>query len=64
MAYILQKVKRIREMLEIPSLTKQIPYDQLSFKETSTLLQTGHFEQNEKPPFLTSLLIDDQGHSD
>jgi hypothetical protein len=56
MAYILQKVKRIREMLEIPSLTKQIPDDQLSSEETSTLLQTGHFEQNEQTPF--------QGHSD
>ena len=56
MVCILQKVKRIREMLEIPSLTKKIPDDQLSFKETSTLLQTGHFEQNEKTPF--------QGHSD
>jgi hypothetical protein len=44
MAYILQKVKRIREMLEIPYLTKQIPDDQLSSKETSTLLQTGNFE--------------------
>jgi hypothetical protein len=51
MAYILQKVKRIREMLEIPSLTKQIPDDQLSFEETSTLLQTGHFEKNEQTPF-------------
>jgi hypothetical protein len=59
MAYILQKVKRIRGMLEIPSLTKQIPDDQQSFEETSTLLQTGHFEQNEQTPFLTSLLIDD-----
>jgi hypothetical protein len=59
MAYILQKVKRIHGMLEIPSLTKQIPDDQLSFEETSTLLQIGHFEQNEQTPFLTSLLIDD-----
>jgi hypothetical protein len=46
-------------MLEIPYLTKQIPDDQLSFEETSTLLQTSHFEQNEKTPFLTSLLIYD-----
>jgi hypothetical protein len=58
MAYILQKVKRIREMLEIPYLTKKIRDDQLLFKETSTLLQTSHFEQNEKTPFFTSLLID------
>jgi hypothetical protein len=58
-AYIVQKVKRICEMFEIPSLTKQIPYDQLSFEETSTLLQNGHFEQNEKTPFLISLLIND-----
>jgi hypothetical protein len=56
MAYILQKVKRICEMLEIPYLTKKIPDDQLSSKETSTLLQTGHFEKIEKTPF--------QGHSD
>jgi hypothetical protein len=59
MAYILQKVKRIHGMLEIPSLTKQTPDDQQSFEETSTLLQTGHFEKNEQTPFLTSLLIDD-----
>jgi hypothetical protein len=51
MAYILQKFKRIREMLEIPSLTKKIPDDQLSFEETSTLLQTSHFEKNEQTPF-------------
>jgi hypothetical protein len=59
MVYILQKVKRIRGMLEIPSLTKQTPDDQQLFKETSTLLQIGQFEQNEQTPFLTSLLIDD-----
>jgi hypothetical protein len=62
MAYILQKVKRIRTMLEIPSLTKQIPDDQLSFEGTSTLLQTGYFEQDEKTPF--SLLTNDHGPSD
>jgi hypothetical protein len=62
MAYILQNVKRIREMSEIPSLTKQILYDQLSLEETSTLLQTGHFEQNEKTPVF--LLTDDHGPSD
>jgi hypothetical protein len=50
-AYILQKVKRTHEVLEIPSLKKQIPDDQLSFKGTSTLLQIGHFEQNEQTPF-------------
>jgi hypothetical protein len=59
MAYILQKVKRIRGMLEIPSLTKRTPDDQQLFEETSTLLQTGHFEQNGQTPFLTSFLIDD-----
>jgi hypothetical protein len=47
MAYILQKVKRIHGMLEIPSLTKQTPDDQQLFEETSTLLQTSNFEQNE-----------------
>jgi hypothetical protein len=59
MAYILQKVKRIRGMLEIPSLKKRTLDDQQLFEETSTLLQTGHFEQNEQTPFLTSLIIDD-----
>jgi hypothetical protein len=62
MAYILQKVKGIHEMLEIPSLTKQIPDDQLSFEGTSTLLQTSYFEQNEQTPF--SLLTNDHGPSD
>ena len=61
MAYILQKVKRIREMLEIPSLTKQNPDDQLSFKGTSTLLQTAYIEQDEQTPF--SLLTNDHGPS-
>jgi hypothetical protein len=50
MSYILQKVKRIREMLEIPFLTKQNPDEQLSFEGTSTLLQTGYFEQDEQTP--------------
>jgi hypothetical protein len=59
MAYILQKVKRICGMLEIPSLTKWNPDDQQLFEETSTLLKIGHFEQNEQTPFLTSLLVDD-----
>jgi hypothetical protein len=59
MAYILKKVKRTRGMLEITYLTKHTPDDQQLFEETSTLLQTGHFEKNEQTPFLTSLLIDD-----
>jgi hypothetical protein len=59
MAYILQNVKRICGMLEIPFLTKQIPDDQQLFEETSTILKTGHFEKNEQTPFITSLLIDD-----
>jgi hypothetical protein len=59
MAYILQKLKRIRGMFEIPYLTKQTLDNQQSFEETSTLLQTSHFEQNKQTPFLTSLLIDD-----
>jgi hypothetical protein len=59
MAHILQKVKRIRGMLEIPSLKKQTPDDQQLFEEISTPLETGHFEQNEQTTFLTSLLIDD-----
>jgi hypothetical protein len=62
MAYIIQKVRRIREMLGIPSLTKKIPNDQLSFEGTSTLLQTGHFEKNEQKPF--SLITNDHGPSD
>jgi hypothetical protein len=53
MAYILQKVKRISGMLEIPYLTKWTPNDQQLFEETSTLLQTGHFEKNEQTHFLT-----------
>jgi hypothetical protein len=56
MSYILQRVKRIREMLEIPFLTKKNPYDQLSFEETSTLLQTGYLKQDEQASF--SLLTD------
>jgi hypothetical protein len=62
MSYILKKVKRIREMLEIPSPTKQNSDDQLSFEGTSTLLQTGYFEQDEQTPF--SLLTNDHGPSD
>jgi hypothetical protein len=59
MAYLLQKVKRICGMLEIPYLTKQTPDDEKSFEEMSTLLQTIHFEESEKTTFLTSLLIGD-----
>jgi hypothetical protein len=62
MSCILQRVKRIREMLEISFLTKQDLDDQLSFEGTSTLLQTGHFEQDEKTP--SFLLTDDLGPSD
>jgi hypothetical protein len=40
-------------------LTKQTLDDQKLFEETSTLLQTGHFEQNGQTPFLTSFLIND-----
>jgi hypothetical protein len=62
MSCILQRVKRIREMLEIPSLTKKDPDNQLSFEGTSTLLQTSHFEQDEQTPSL--LLTDDLGPND
>jgi len=49
---ILQRIKRIREMLEIPFLKKQDSDDQLPFKEIPTLLQTSHSEKDEKTPFL------------
>jgi hypothetical protein len=62
MSCILQKVKRIREMLEIHFLIKQDPDDQLSFEGTPTLLQTGHFEQDEQTP--SFLLTYDLGPSD
>ena len=62
MSYILQRVKMIRKMFEIPFLTKKNPDDKLSFEGTSTLLQTGYFEQDEKTPF--SLLTDDLEPSD
>jgi hypothetical protein len=48
MAYILQKVKRIREMLEIPSSTKQIRDDQLLLQEISTLIQTERMKHIER----------------
>jgi hypothetical protein len=60
MSCILQRVKRIREIVHF--LTKQDPNDQLSFEGTPKLLQTSQFEQDEKTP--SSLLIDDRGPSD
>jgi hypothetical protein len=62
MSCILQRVKRIREMLKISFLTKQDPDDQLSFEGIPTLLQTVHFEQDKQTP--SSLLTDDLGPSD
>jgi hypothetical protein len=50
MSCILQRVKRIREMLKISFLTKQDSNDQLSFKGIPTLLQTGHSEKDEQTP--------------
>jgi hypothetical protein len=60
MSCILQRVKIIREIVHF--LTKQDPDDQLNFEGTPILLQTGHFEQDEKTPSLS--LIDDLGPSD
>jgi hypothetical protein len=51
---ILQRVKRIRRMLEIPFLKKQDSDDQLLSKETPMLLHVGHPGTNEQ----TSLLIE------
>jgi hypothetical protein len=51
MSCILQKVKRIREMLEISFLKKQDSDDQLPFKGIPTLLHTGHSEKDEQTPF-------------
>jgi hypothetical protein len=62
MSCILQRVKRIHEMLKISFLTKQDPDDQLSFEGIPTLLQTGHFEHDQQTP--SSLLTDDLGPSD
>jgi hypothetical protein len=45
---ILQRVKRIRKMLEIPFLKKQDSDDQLPSKETSILLHAGHSDTNEQ----------------
>jgi hypothetical protein len=52
MSSILQRVKRIHRMLEIPFLKKQDSDDQLPFKETPILLHTGHSETNEQKSFL------------
>jgi hypothetical protein len=62
MSCILQRVKRIREMLKISFITKQDPDDQLSFEGIPTLSQTSHSKQDEKTP--SSLLTDDLGPSD
>jgi hypothetical protein len=51
MSCILQRVKRIREMLEISFLKKQDSDDQLPFKGIPTLLHTGHSEKDEQTPF-------------
>jgi hypothetical protein len=51
MSYILQRVKRIREMLKISFLKKKDSDDQLPFKGIPTLLQTGHFEKDDQTPF-------------
>jgi hypothetical protein len=59
MSCILQRVKRIREIVHF--LTKQDSDDQLSFEGTPTQLQTSQFEQDEKTPSLS--LIDDLGPS-
>jgi hypothetical protein len=51
MSCILQKVKRIREMLEIYFLKKHDSDDQLHFKRIPTLLHIGHSEKDEQTPF-------------
>jgi hypothetical protein len=45
---ILQRVKRIRRMLEIPFLKKQDSDDKLLSKETPMLLHAGHADTNEQ----------------
>jgi hypothetical protein len=57
MSCILQRVKRIREIVHFFDKANQ-----LSFEGTPTLLQTGQFEQDEQTPSLS--LIDDLGPSD
>ena len=63
MVDILQRVKRIRGMLEIPSLEETIGFsnDQEMFEDPSILLQANHFEQTkeEHAPFFISLAIND-----
>jgi hypothetical protein len=63
MVDILQRVKRIRGMLEIPSLeeTRGFSNDQEMFEDPSILLQANHFEQTkeEHAPFFISLAIND-----
>jgi hypothetical protein len=49
---ILQRVKRIRRMLEIPFLKKQDSDDKLPSKGTPVLLHTGHSGINEQTSFL------------
>jgi hypothetical protein len=51
MSCILQRVKRIREMLKISFLKKRDSDDQLPFKGIPTLLHTGHSEKDEQTPF-------------
>jgi hypothetical protein len=51
MSCILERVKRIREMLKISFLKKQDSNDQLPFKGIPTLLQTSHSEKDEQTPF-------------
>jgi hypothetical protein len=51
MSCILERVKRIREMLKISFLKKQDSDDQLPFKGIPTLLQTDHSEKDEQTPF-------------
>jgi hypothetical protein len=51
MSCILQRVKRIHEMLEISFLKRKDSDDQLPFKEIPTLLHTGHSETDEQTPF-------------
>jgi hypothetical protein len=51
MSCILQRVKRIREMLEIPFLKKKDSDDQLPLKGIPTLLHAGHSDTDEQAPF-------------
>jgi hypothetical protein len=51
MSCILQRVKRIHEMLKNSFLEKQNSDDQFPFKGIPTLLQIGHSEKYEQTPF-------------